>query len=187
MIRKLNYIFNKRDKVRIIILLFMIIIGSFLELTGVAAFMPFIEIVMSPSNIQENIWLSKIYTTLNLTSTDMFLAIMALGISAIYIVKNIYLIIMQNCILKFSYRTRKNIAVRLLKTYMEEPYTFHLNKNVAELQRSLQIDTNQFMLLVNNSLQMMAEITVCIVLGLYLFNTSHSITGIVLALLVICV
>ena len=51
MIRKLNYIFNKRDKVRIIILLFMIIIGSFLELTGVAAFMPFIEIVMSPSNI----------------------------------------------------------------------------------------------------------------------------------------
>ena len=78
MIRKLNYIFNKRDKVRIIILLFMIIIGSFLELTGVAAFMPFIEIVMSPSNIQENIWLSKIYTTLNLTSTDMFLAIMAL-------------------------------------------------------------------------------------------------------------
>lgn len=187
MIQKLNYIFDKRDKAKIVLLLFMIIAGSFLELFGVAAFMPFIETVMSPSTIFENIWLNKIYVALKLTSTDVFLAIMALVISLIYIVKNIYLCIMQNCILNFSYRTRKNIAVRLLKTYMKEPYTFHLNKNVAELQRSLQIDTNQFMLLVNNSLQMIAEITVCLVLGLYLFDTSHSITGIVLVLVIICV
>lgn len=187
MFNKLRFIFERKDKIQIIFLLLLIIIGSFLELSGVAAFMPFIEMVMSPENIYENIWLSKIYNFLNLSSTDIFLALMALTISLIYIVKNVYLSILQNSILKFSYKTRKNLSVRLLKTYMEEPYTFHLNKNTAELQRSLQIDTNQFMLLVNNTLQMVAEVAVCIVLGLYLFDTSHSITGIVLLLLIFCV
>lgn len=187
MLQKLRYIFNRRDKIKLVILLLMIIVGSFLELSGVAAFMPFIEIVMSPGNILENKWLSILYNVLHFPSSEHFLAFLAVVISIIYIVKNVYLSILQNCILKFSYRTRKNLAVRLLKTYMAEPYTFHLNKNVAELQRSLQVDTNQFMLLVNGSLQMLAEITVCIVLGLYLFHTSHSITGIVIVLLVVCV
>ncbi len=187
LLQKLRYIFNRRDKIKLVVLLLMIIVGSFMELSGVAAFMPFIEIVMTPENIFENKWLSRVYHTFNFPSSDHFLAFLAIVISGIYIFKNVYLTVLQNCILKFSYRTRKNLAVRLLKTYMAEPYTFHLNKNVAELQRSLQVDTNQFMLLVNNSLQMLAEITVCIVLGIYLFDTSHSITGIVLVLLVICV
>ncbi len=187
MVQKLRYIFNRRDKIKLAILLLMIILGSFLELFGVAAFMPFIETAMSPENIFESVWMSKLYGTMHFSSSDHFLAFLAFVISAVYILKNIYLSILQNCILKFSYRTRKNLAVRLLKTYMREPYTFHLSKNVAELQRSLQVDTNQFMLLVNSSLQMIAEITVCIVFGLYLFDTSHSITGIVIALLVVCV
>ena len=187
MLQKLRYIFNRRDKIKLAILLLMIIVGSFLELSGVAAFMPFIEIVMSPENIFENKWLSTLYNAFAFPSSEHFLAFLAVVISVIYIFKNVYLSILQNCILKFSYRTRMNLAVRLLKTYMAEPYTFHLNKNVAELQRSLQVDTNQFMLLVNGSLQMMAEITVCIVLGLYLFHTSHSITGIVIVLLVVFV
>lgn len=187
MLHKLRYIFNRNDKIKLVVLLFMIIVGSFLELSGVAAFMPFIEIVMTPEAIFTNKWLSMVYYALNFASSEHFLAFLAILISVVYIFKNVYLTLLQNCILKFSYRTRKNLAVRLLKTYMAEPYTFHLNKNVAELQRSLQVDTNQFMLLVNNSLQMMAEITVCIVLGLYLFHTSHSITGIVIVLLVICV
>ncbi len=187
MIQKLRYIFKHRDKVRLVVLLLMIIVGSFLELTGVAAFMPFIEVVMAPESIFENKWLSMLYDVLNFPSSNHFLAFLAIVISVVYILKNVYLTMLQNSILKFSYQTRKNLAVRLLKTYMAEPYTFHLNKNVAELQRSLQVDTNQFMMLVNNSLQLLAEITVCIVLGIYLFDTSHSITGIVLVLLVICV
>lgn len=187
MLKKLNYIFDKKDKWKLFFLMIMIIIGSFLELSGVAAFMPFIEIVTDANVIFESPILSFIYEKLQLSSTELFLAVMAFVISGIYILKNAYLGVLQNSILKFSYVTRKNLSVRLLTTYMKEPYTFHLEKNTAELQRSLQIDTNQFMLLVNNTLQLIAELTVCVVLGLYLFDTSHSITGIVLALLLVCV
>ena len=94
---------------------------------------------------------------------------------------------MQNAILKFSYSTRMNLATRLLVTYMSEPYTFHLSKNTAELQRALQVDANQFMTLLSSSLQLIAELAVVIVLGLFLFDTSHSMTVVVVGLLIICV
>ena len=144
MLRKLRYIFSRSDKIRLVWLLFMIIIGSFLELSGVAAFMPFIEVVMSPENIHKTKWLNDLYEWARFSSTELFIAALAAGLSLIFIVKNVYLGVLQNSILKFSYETRKKLAVRLLKAYMREPYTFHRSKNVAELQRSLQVDTNQF-------------------------------------------
>ena len=55
------------------------------------------------------------------------------------------------------------------------------------MQRSLQTDTSQFMLLVNSVLQLTVEVAVSIVLGLYLFHTSHSITVIVIGLLLVCI
>lgn len=186
MIKKLNYIFDRKEKWKIFGLLLMIIVGSFLQLLGVTAFMPFIEVIMNPDKIRESALMYMIYQKLNLSSTDVFLALMSVAIIFIYIFKNVYLGILQNFILKFSYQTRMKLSVRLLTTYVNEPYTFHLGKNIAELQRILQVDTNQFMQLVNSSLQFISEITVCIIIGLYLFDTSHSITVVVLGALVVC-
>ena len=80
-----------------------------------------------------------------------------------------------------------NLATRLLRAYMEEPYAFHLQKNAAELVRTIQIDCSQFMQLVNNAIQFIAEIAMCLAIGLYLLRTSYSITLIVGSLLLICV
>lgn len=185
---KLNYIFSKKDKIKLVIIMILIIIGSFTELAGVSIFMPFISVMTSPDEYLSNpdngiaVWL---YQHLNVDVTS-FLTLLAICIAAIYIIKNVYLTFMQNCILSFTYKTRMKIATKLLNTYMHEPYTFHLERNIAELQRSLSTDTQQFMLLINNMLETIAEITVIIAIGAYLLMTSPIITVFVLSLLVIC-
>ena len=70
---------------------------------------------------------------------------------------------------------------------MNEPYTFHLSKNIAEMQRCLQTDTSQFMSLINSCLQLAVEFVTCLALGVYLFHTSHSITVLIGLLLGLCV
>ena len=35
------------------------------------------------------------------------------------------------------------MSTNLLRAYMNEPYTFHLGKNISVLQRSMQEDTDQ--------------------------------------------
>ncbi len=187
MVSKLNYIFERRDKIKIGLLLVLITIGSFFELLGVSVFMPFINIIMTPESIETDKSLSWLYKSLHMPSFEVFLAFLAIGIGIIYLIKNIYLCLMQNFILKYTYKMRMNLASKLLNTYMNEPYTFHLSKNVAELQRTLQTDASQFMMLLNASLQMLAEIMVCFTLGVYLFHTSHSITVVIAVALLICI
>ena len=187
MLNKLNYIFSKKQKMKLVFILILIIIGSFMELMGVTVFLPFVDIIMDSTVIETNETLTFFYSLFKFGEIKQFIVFLAIMIALVYIVKAIYLSLMQNTILKFSYNMRMNMATRLLTTYISEPYTFHLNKNSAEIQRSLQIDTNQFMLLVNAALQLLAEIAVCIVLGAYLFHTSHSMTVVVVGLLAICV
>lgn len=61
MINKLGFIFSGREKRRLALLLFIIIVGSFLELMGVTIFMPFIEIIMDENAIQNNEMLLRVY------------------------------------------------------------------------------------------------------------------------------
>ena len=187
MIKKINYIFNKKDKLKIVLLLFLIIIGSFLETLGVSIFYPFVEAITNEAAIGSNTFLRILNSFVKIDDMVTRVTILSLIIIAVYLFKNIYLIIMQNQILKFSYNTRMRLATRLLSAYMEEPYTFHLQKNSAELVRTLQTDCMQFMLLVNNVLQIIAEFSICAVIGVYLLYTSFLITVVVGLLLVICV
>lgn len=184
LISMLRYIFDRRDKRRIVILLVAIVIGSFLELMGVMVFMPFVEIIADQSTIEKTWYLRAVYDFFDFSSSTSFMVALSAGIIVVYLIKNIYMVLEKSYIFKFSYNTQMKLSIRLLGTYMKEPYTFHLNNNIATLQRSLQEDTSRFMQVVMYSLELVAELAVCGVLVVYLMIVSKSMTIIVLGLLV---
>lgn len=184
---KLGYIFTAKDKRKIAILLVAVVIGSFLELLGVTIFMPFINIISNPQTIQRTWYLKLFYDGLHFSSTKNFMIALSCAIIAVYLIKNIYLIVEKNCIYKFSYSTQMRLSTRLLETYMKEPYTFHLNKNIASLQRTIQEDTGRFMQVVLYFMELATELVVCLTLGIYLLFVSKSITIIVVSLLIVFV
>lgn len=184
---KLGYIFTAKDKRKIAILLVAVVIGSFLELLGVTIFMPFINIISNPQTIQRTWYLKLFYDGLHFSSTKNFMIALSCAIIAVYLIKNIYLIVEKNCIYKFSYSTQMRLSTRLLETYMKEPYTFHLNKNIASLQRTIQEDTGRFMQVILYFMELATELVVCLTLGIYLLFVSKSITIIVVSLLVVFV
>lgn len=187
MLKKLGYIFDKRDKWKIAALLLVVVVGSFLELLGVTIFMPFINVIQKPQTIHETWYLQRVYDLFGFRSAKGFMVGLSVCIIVIYIVKNVYLIVEKSYIYRFSYNMQMKLSTRLLDTYMKEPYTFHLNKNIATLQRSLQEDTSKFMQVILYSLELVAELAVCFVMMVYLLTVSKSITIIVLGLLVVCV
>lgn len=189
-IQEFYYVLNQAQKLRILGLLVLIVIGSFMEMLGIAVFLPFIEVLMDPVEAVSNPEESRIawfYQWIGSPDVTTFLIMIALLICAVYIVKNIYLSIMQNAILTFSYTTRRLLATRLLDSYMHEPYSFHLRTNIAEMQKSLTTDAQQFMQLLNNLLQTLAEGTVLITIVAYLYTTSHTITIMVAVMLIVFV
>ena len=185
--KKFVYILDRHDKRMVVWLIVMGIIGSILELCGVSIFMPFVKIIMMPDYIQDNVFLNWTYRVGRFTSTkgyELFLCVVIIGV---YVIKNIYLIIQKNVTYQFSFRIQKELATKLLNAYMKQPYTFHLKKNVAELQRALEKDVANFSQFVMQTMELVAEISVCILIGLYLLTVSKTITIVVIGLLLICV
>ncbi len=187
MLYKLGYIFNKRDKRKVAILLIAVVIGSMLELLGVSIFTPFVNIIMQPSVIQNTWYLKAIYDFFHFQSSKGFLAFLSVCIIFVYLAKNIYLILEKSQVFRFSYDTQMRLSTQLLVTYMKAPYTFHLNQNLATLQRSLQEDTTYFMQVILYCFELVAEVVTCLVIGIFLLVVSKSITVIVVGLLALCI
>lgn len=185
MLKKLNYIFSGKDKLKMLLILVSVVIGSFLELLGVAIFSPFVDVIMKPEMIQQKWYLKILYDFFEFQTTNHFLAALAGTIIFIYMFKNIFMAFQKNWIYKYSYGIQMRISTRLLKTYIREPYTFHLNNNIAVLQRSLQEDTDLFTKGIIHAMELIAEIAVCVTMGIYLFIVSKSIAGTVVVLLLV--
>lgn len=186
MIKHLLYIFSNREKIEIALLFVAAIIGSLLECLGVGVFMPFVNLLMDTDAIQDTWYLRLLYERFHFESSESFLVALTIAIIVIFVVKNLYLIAEKYIIYYFSFNMQRKISSRLLNAYMSEPYTFHLNKNISVLQRSMQEDATLFSNAVIHFMELFIEITTCVALGISLYMISHSMTLVIVGLLALC-
>ena len=92
LVKKLNNIFEKEQKWKLLILFIMILIGTFAELLGVSAVLPLIQVAMKPAVVEENILVSRIADIFHCSTTAELLFVMALGITLIFFVKNVVIL-----------------------------------------------------------------------------------------------
>ena len=74
MVSKLRYIFSHKEKLQLLGILVIVVIGSFMELLGVSVFMPFIQILLDPNSIQTNELLNYFYTLFGFTTVEAYVA-----------------------------------------------------------------------------------------------------------------
>ncbi len=169
MLKKINYVLNKKQKINLLILLVVIFIGAFVELLGVSAIMPIIEVAMNPVVIHEKWYLVIIMDTMGFTDANEVLVFWALFLIVIYILKNIYVTMMYSLQYRFIFNNQQRLSVKMMKSYMKQDYLFHVARNVAEFQRNITNDVNGFFTVVLNVLQFLAEFSVSVVLVAFLF------------------
>lgn len=184
MVKQVLSILNRGEKIKLVILFFMVGLGSILELLGVSAFSPLINLITDPSIIHTKWYLEWLYQALRIQDTRRFLSVVILIIIVIYIIKNVYLIWERNILYRYIFNVQKRVSVKLLKAYLNEPYSFFLTRNTAVLQRSLQSDTDSFVKAIKHFLELMIEAITCVVIIVYLFLVSHSMTIIIAVILV---
>lgn len=175
-LKKINYIFDRKQKIKILLIAFMIMIGAIFELLGITAILPFIEVTVDPRAVEKSEWMSRLYNQLGVGSTNAFLAILAIALVVVYVVKNVYLAVMNYAIYRFTYNNQRILAHRMLKLYMKQPYTFFLKYNSAELMRNVSDDTSALFDTVLSVMQVSVEIIVCSMLFVYLMITDKTIT-----------
>lgn len=172
---KVNYIFDRREKFKLVLLLFAIAFTTILELAGVVAIMPFINVIMDPTIIERTFYLNWLYSLFNFKEINMFIALLGILLIFIYIIKNLCVSLMYYFQYAFTFETQKKLSQRMLRCYMNQSYVFHLKNNSADLIRNINTDVTMMFQAIISILGLLAEVAVCAILGIYLLIQDKSI------------
>ncbi len=127
-----------RERLRLAGFFVMMLLGAVLELLGVSLILPFMKLVAEPSIATEHERLRQAYQWLGFSSHRHFLGAVSVVLLVVYLAKNAYFWLFYH--LQFHFFSQKKIAGSraLMSFYMQAPYSFHLQKNPAEVIRNLQ-------------------------------------------------
>ncbi len=151
-INKIFYLLTKEERKKSIIVLGLILVMAILDMIGVASILPFIAVISNPEIIETNIFLNKLFIFLNAfgieTQQDFFFS---LGVIVfILLVSSLAFKAFSTYVqVKFSLLCEYSLSKRLVEGYLHQPYIWFLNRNSAELGKSVLSEVGQ---VVNGSL-----------------------------------
>lgn len=183
MIKKLNYILTKRQKRQLVGLLVMILIGSVFELLGVSAILPLCNLVLNPEIIKTDPSYCLLAEYFGLNTVNQFVIFLALSLGSIYIVKNVYLLILFAVKAKFTYHCKRLLSGRMMQCYLKQKYLFHVEHNCAELQRNVSGDVGLFFDTLNAVMNLLVEGITTILITAYLLYLDAIVTGMIIGIL----
>lgn len=190
LISKLFYIFDRREKLQIGLIFLLMLGGAGLETLGVGLIPPFVTLLSNPELIQHQQFLGWLYGRLGATSSQGFLLWISIFLLGIYIFKNAYLSLITYWQYHFLYIKQVALSNRLLAAYLHSPYTFHLQRNSAELVRNITSEILQiFIGVLVPMLTLVTELMVmsCIVILLAIAEpVSSAIAAIFLGISIFC-
>ena len=154
--QQLNYLLDKRTKRNLVVLFFMIIVGSMLELLGVTIVLPVVDLAMETEDIHNNKVAAFIMDYTGVVKKEEVLLWLIISVIVIYVVKNIYVCYMYSRQFKFAASIKRDMATRMMAAYLKQPYSFFLNHNTAELTRGVSTDTGELFQLISNILSIIS-------------------------------
>lgn len=180
LLQKINEIFDKKQKRQLVLLGFMIFIGGFLETLGVSTMIPVVTVLLTPEKVQEYIdkydFLSKICTTLHITSVNQVAVSLLLLLMAVYVIKNVYLLFLVYRQNTFITQNRNNMISRVMAEFLNRPYEEYLGADIPTVFRITDSDIPQTFALMLALLSLASEVVVSCLIFLVLLIQNVQMT-----------
>lgn len=175
-IKKMFSMFNAKQKFKLFGMSLIILGGAAMELVALYAFNNFIEAIMMPDSYMDNAFIAMFCNILGIEGYRNAVILCSAFIIAAYLIKTFYIIMQNNIIYKFIYFGHKELSCKVMNSYLEQDYFFHVKNNSADLIRNVYNDTNMFYVAVLNVIQLMSELCTITAIGVYLFVKDGMLT-----------
>ena len=185
-IHQLNYVLDKKQKKASVIIFLCMILSSCLELLGVSAIYPLLQIMLIPDDIKDKWYIGWIYRLNPDISDKSVLLVIGIAIIFVYLFKNAFMIISAYVQTSFAAKFQRQLSVKMLSSYLKHPYQYFLNTNSSEILRGINPDVEGVYLILLDFFTLIAEILTVIVLGIFLMMTDVWMTVGAMALSFLC-
>lgn len=181
-IKKIFYILPEGDPLKVSVLFLLMMIAAVLEVLGIGMIPAFVSIVADPDSVLSFEPLQFLYLWLGITTAQDLLIWGSIVLVGVFILKSIYIISFNFFEARFIFNRRYHVSHRLMSSYMQAPYIFHLQRNSAELLRNIAQEVNILInVVVQNLLLLTREVVMVISILIFLFWLEPMITlGVIL-------
>ena len=138
--KKLLYLLSSYERKRAILLLGMILVMAFLDMLGVASIMPFIAVLTNPDLINTNSMLNTAYKTSEIFGVETnqeFLFVLGIFVFILLIISLSFKALTNYAQVRFTKMREYVIGKRLVEGYLNQPYSWFLNRHSSELGKTV--------------------------------------------------
>ncbi len=186
MIAHLMVILNRKQRAQMLGMMLVILIGSFFELLGVSAMLPFIQALLEPKELISKPYIRFFTDLFGITKESLVLLMVGIGIVIIYIVKNLYLALSSYFQVSYSNSIKRNLSCLVLKSYMDRPYSFFVENGSGVILRGVKDDVIGVSDVVSNIFKGSAEGFVVLAVAIYLCVIDPVLAAGVMAVGLVC-
>lgn len=172
---QITYVLDTQQKKGAIRVFICMIIASFLDLLGVSAIYPFLQMLLDSHELKNKWYVSWIYIIYPEVTDMAVLVFGGMAIIFIYVFKNVFMIGIAYIQNSFAARFQREISVRMLQSYLERPYQYFLNINSSVILRGINSDVNGVYQMLLNLFTMSSEVLTILILGIFLLVTDWTI------------
>jgi ATP-binding cassette, subfamily B, bacterial PglK len=144
--KKLLFLLSPHERKRVGLLLIMIIIMAFLDMLGVASILPFMLVLVSPDLIETNFALNTMFQitkVFGVENNQQFLFLLGVLVFVLLIISLIFKALTTFAQVRFVQMREYTIGKRLVEGYLHQPYSWFLNRNSADLGKTILSEVQQ--------------------------------------------
>ncbi len=141
-VKKFRSILTRGQKIRILIIVILMLIGGLLETVGVSLIVPLLTAMLKDDFFSTNKYAVLICDIFDLQTQNTFMMFMLLSLIAIFIIKDAFLFFEYYVQTRFICNNRLASQERMMRVYMNRPYEFYLNSSTGEIMRVIQNDVS---------------------------------------------
>jgi len=164
--RKILDLLSNEDKKKLIGLLFFSILVSIIEVVGISAIMPFIQIVTDNEIVHSNQYYSYVYKFLAFESEVNFVISFGMVLIFFYIFRSVVNLIYVYSLAHFTQGRYHSISNKLFQYYMGISYQSFTNKNSSAMTKNIVNEAQNLTQLISSLLFMVSEVFIFIFLYL---------------------
>jgi ABC-type multidrug transport system fused ATPase/permease subunit len=164
---------DKSDRRGAYLLISLFVLSSFVDVFGLASIVPIVQVAANPDNIQEKLYIKKIYDFGGFESTSSFLLFLILGLFSFFIFKNAFKLYVSYKQVKFSTDLSLKIIKAQFKKYYHLDYWFFKKIGSSTIINHVNRTPEQFATYyLNNMFQILSEVLIIIfvILGIALYK-----------------
>ncbi len=186
MIQKIRYIFDRKQKVQLLVLGVMIFLGGFLETLGVGAMMPVVMVLIEPDVLMEYIqkydFLQKICSFFHIQDVGQITMALLLALMAVYVVKNLYILFLTYKQNAFIDQNRNRMISRVMAEFLNRPYEEYLGADIPTVFRITDSDIPHTFTLMLSVIQLASEVVVSFLIFVMLLIMDAAMTLFIMAI-----